>query len=66
MKKIEAKINVGDYVRIYRMNFGSSYIGRKGRVTSIGKGVIPIHITLEGDNHETDFAKNEVIVCGGD
>lgn len=36
--------------------------GKKGVVTSIGSGVIPIHVTLEGERFETDFAKKELRV----
>ena len=51
---------IGKKVIVVRQNFGSAFVGRTGIVTSIGKGVIPIHVTLEGDKLETDFAKNEL------
>ena len=59
---MKAKIKLNDKVRVARQNFGSLYVGREGTVTSIGKGVIPIHVTFTGENHETDFAKNELEV----
>ena len=36
--------------------------GRKGFVTSIGNEVLPIHVTLDGENWETDFTTDEVQV----
>ena len=36
--------------------------GKTGTITSIGKGVIPFHVTLDGDKHETDFAEKELRV----
>lgn len=59
---MEAKIKIGDKVKVIRQNFGSLYIGQEGVVTSIGKGVIPIHITLNGEVSEADFAINELEV----
>jgi hypothetical protein len=55
-------IKVGDKVEVVKQNFGCVFLGKKGIVTSIGAGVIPIHVTLLGEQHETDFAPNELEV----
>tara|TARA_Y100000310_G_scaffold194850_1_gene194861 strand:+ start:502 stop:678 length:177 start_codon:yes stop_codon:yes gene_type:complete len=39
-----------------------SFEGRRGEITSVGTGVIPIHVTLEGEAWETDFNDLEVEV----
>lgn len=50
---------VGKRVRaIVEGNFES----REGKVTSIGNAVLPIHVTLDGDNWETDFRADELEV----
>lgn len=56
------KIKIGDKVEVVEQNFGFRHIGKKGRVTSIGRGVVPIHVTLAGENHEIYFAENELKV----
>ena len=38
------------------------YEGREGIVTSIGNAKLPIHVTLDGDNWETDFRVDELEV----
>src|SRR3990167_10667976 len=55
MKKNDMR--VGDTVKILCTG---KFQGKEGIVTSIGKGVIPIHVTFEGRTHETDFAINEI------
>jgi hypothetical protein len=37
-----------------------TFRGREGIITSIGAGVIPIHVTFEGEKFETDFAAKEL------
>jgi len=39
-----------------------AFEGRRGKVTSIGTGKIPIHVTLDGETWETDFARDELKV----
>ena len=45
---------------------GGNFKGREGKVTSIrNDGVwvaLPIHVTLDGDNWETDFRADELEV----
>ena len=36
--------------------------GRAGVVTSVGNEVLPIHVTLDGEDWETDFTADEVEV----
>jgi len=56
------KIKIGDKVKVVRQNFGSLYIGQEGTVTSIGNGVMPIRVTLNGGIREAGFAENELEV----
>ena len=49
---------LGKYVSITVLGWE----GRKGIVTSIGNEVLPIHVTLDGENWETDFTADEVLV----
>lgn len=50
-------VKIGDTVKILE----SSFKGRIGIVTSIAPTTtLPIHVTLFGDNHETDFRESEV------
>ena len=41
---------------------GGNFKGREGKVTSTGNAVLPIHVTLDGDNWETDFRADELEV----
>ena len=50
---------VGERVRAV---VGGNFKGREGKVTSIGNAVLPIHVTLDGDNWETDFRADELEV----
>jgi hypothetical protein len=34
--------------------------GRAGVVTSVGNEALNIHVTLDGENHETDFTADEL------
>ena len=47
---------LGKYVSITVLGWE----GRKGIVTSIGNEVLPIHVTLDGEEWETDFTADEV------
>jgi hypothetical protein len=53
-------MRIGAKVQVRVQKFGSTFLGRQGLITSVGSGVLPIHVTLEGDNHETDFAISEL------
>jgi len=35
--------------------------GRAGVVTSVGNEVLPIHVTLDGEDWETDFTVDEIM-----
>ena len=50
---------VGERVRAV---VGGNFKGREGKVTSTGNAVLPIHVTLDGDNWETDFRVDELEV----
>ena len=45
-----------------RAEVKGNFRGREGIVTSIGNAVLPIHVTLDGDNWETDFREDELEV----
>lgn len=54
------KFKIGQKVKVIKQNFGFRYIGKTGIITSLGSGVIPVHVTLDGEKIETDFAANEL------
>ena len=57
---METQMQIGTKVQATVAN---KYLnGKTGTITSIGKGVIPFHVTLDGDKHETDFAEKELRV----
>ena len=41
---------------------GGNFEDREGNVTSIGNEALPVHVTLDGDNWETDFRVDELEV----
>lgn len=56
-------MEIGQKVKVVKdiMNI-KRYIGKIGKVTSIGREKLGIHVTLDGTNGETDFAKEELQV----
>ena len=38
-----------------------NFEGREGIVTSIGNEALPIHVTLDGEDWETDFTADEIM-----
>ena len=55
-------MRIGQSVKVVKQVFGKSFIGRTGKITSIGHEVLPVHVTLTGERHETDFKPRELRV----
>jgi RNase P/RNase MRP subunit p29 len=55
---------IGARVEVVKDTISSKFVGKKGKITSIGNEVLPIHVTLDGENHETDFTVSELRIIG--
>ena len=53
----EKNMNNGTRVRV---RIEGNFEDREGNVTSIGNEALPVHVTLDGDNWETDFRADEL------
>ena len=57
----KTKLKIGQRIEIICKN--KLLTGKRGTITSIGTTEkLPIHITIDGENHETDFAEQELVV----
>lgn len=53
-------MRIGQRVRLNENCTVKKWIGREGTITSFGNAVLPVHVTLDGENYETDFKENEL------